>query len=186
METQAHPSLTAISYARAILELAEESNSAPAVGVELGELKKIVDGSAEFAQVLSDPAIGTAEREKLIRDVFGGRAAKLVLNFLLLLNEKGRLGLLGAISTAFDQLLDEKSGKAEVDVTVALALSEQQLADVTKKIGAALKREAVVRQHVDPSIIGGLIVQVQDQYIDGSVKAQLAAMRRQLLAGRPN
>jgi F-type H+-transporting ATPase subunit delta len=69
-------------------------------------------------------------------------------------------------------------------VTVASKLSADQLEEVRKKVGAALKKEAVVHQYVDDSIIGGLIVRVQDKLIDASVKTQLAAMRQQLLAAR--
>jgi F-type H+-transporting ATPase subunit delta len=185
MHKDNHHSPTAIAYAEALLDLANESNIAPALGQELRDLRQIVDTTPAFAQILSDPAISTAEREKLIRTVLEGRASKLTVNFLLLCNEKGRLNLLSAIAGAYDELLDQQQGKVEVDVTVAEKLNAKQLEAVGEKVGAALKRDAIVHQYVDPEIIGGLILRFQDQLIDGSVRAQLVAMRHKLLGAKP-
>jgi F-type H+-transporting ATPase subunit delta len=174
-----------MSYAEALLELANEEKKAVEIGQELRDIRQIVDTLPAFAQILADPAISTGEREKLIRDALDGRASKLLVNFLLLCNEKGRLSLLSAIAGAYDELLDQQQGKVEVDVTVARKLSAEQLTNVGKKVGAALKRDAVVHQYVDPEIIGGLILRFQDQLIDGSVRAQLVAMRQKLLSAKP-
>jgi len=109
----------------------------------------------------------------------------LLLNFMLLVNQKGRLSLLPAIAGAYDDLLDERHGKVEVDVTVSQKLDNDQIETVRQKVSAALKRDAIVHVYVDESIIGGLVLRVQDQLIDGSVRAQIAAMKRQMLAARP-
>src|SRR5439155_23633582 len=105
-------------------------------------------------------------------------------NFLGVLNEKGRLKLFVQIADAYDALLDEQFGKIEVDVTVAQKLSNDQLEEVRKRVSTALKKDAVVHQYVDESIIGGLILRVQDKLIDASVKTQIAALREQLLSAR--
>ncbi len=135
--------------------------------------------------MLSDPAISTEERGGLLHRVFDGHASTLILHFLGLVNEKGRLNLLPAIAGAFDELFDLQQGKVEVDATVAQALGDEQLETVRQRISQALKRNAVLRQYVDPQIIGGLVLRVRDQLIDGSVRAQLAAMRQRLLEARP-
>jgi F-type H+-transporting ATPase subunit delta len=185
MHKDNHQSPVAVSYAQALLDLAMEAKSADAVGQELRDLRQIVDTTPQFGQILADPAIGVEEREKLIRTVFSGKSSQLVLNFLLLLNVKGRLALLPAIAGAYDDLLDQQQGKVEVDVTVAVKLSDKQLETVRQRISTALKRDAIVHQYVDASIIGGLMLRVQDQLIDGSVRAQLNSIRRQLLSARP-
>ncbi len=186
MHKDNHQSPAAIAYAKAMLDLANDSKSAASVGQELRDLRQIIDTNLTFAQILADPSISVGEREKLLRSIFSGKASPLVLNFLLLLNKKGRLKMLAAIGGAYDDLLDEQQGLAEVDITVAQSLNAKQLESVRQKISDSLKREAVVHQYVDPSIIGGLVLRVQDQLIDGSVRAQLAAMRQRLLAARPN
>jgi F-type H+-transporting ATPase subunit delta len=185
MHRDNHQSPLAIAYAQALLELANETKSAAAMGQELRDLRQILDTTANFAEVLADPAIGNDERARLIHTVFDGRASKLLVNFLGLLNEKNRLSQLGGIAGAYDDLLDQQEGKVEVDVTVAQPLSKEQLESVRQKVGAALKRDAIVHEYTDPTIIGGLILRVQDQLIDGSVRAQIKAMRNRLLAAKP-
>lgn len=185
MHKDNHASPLATAYAQALLELANESKTAAAVGGELRDLRQVIDANPDFAQVLADPAISREERGQLIHRVFDGRASTLMLHFLGLVNEKGRLNLLTAIAGAFDDLLDQQQGKVEVDMTVAGELGKEQLETVSRKIGDALKRDAVVHQSVDPQIIGGVVLRVRDQLIDGSVRAQLAAMRQRLLGARP-
>src|SRR3954469_22519559 len=100
-----------------------------------------------------------------------------------LLASKGKLAHLDQIADAYDDLLDEQLGKIEVDVTVAQKLTAEQLEQVRQKVSAALNKDAVVHQYVDESIIGGLVLRVQDKLIDASVKTQIHKLREQLLAG---
>ena len=91
--------------------------------------------------------------------------------------------MLSEIVGAYDELLDEQMAKVEVDVTVAQKLDAQQLELVRQRVSAALKKDAVVHQYVDDTIIGGLILRVQDQLIDGSVRHQLQAIKEKLMSG---
>jgi F-type H+-transporting ATPase subunit delta len=180
-----HQSPLAIAYAQALLELANESKTTTAIGEELRALREVIDKNPRFAEVLANPSISTDERGQLLHRIFDNRASTLMLHFLGLVNEKGRLDMLSSIAGAYADLLDQQQGKIEVDATVAEKLSDEQLEAVRKKVSDALKRNAVVHQFVDPQIIGGLVLRVQDQLIDGSVRAQLAAMRQRLLDARP-
>jgi F-type H+-transporting ATPase subunit delta len=99
--------------------------------------------------------------------------------------EKHRLGSLPAISAAYDELLDKQLGKVEVDVIVAQRLTPDALETVRRRVSAALKRDAVVHPYVDESIIGGMILRVQDQLIDGSIRTQLKTIRQRMIAARP-
>jgi F-type H+-transporting ATPase subunit delta len=185
MHSEQHNSPTALAYAQALLDLAQEAKTADSIGQELQAIGQLINENPDFAQLLADPAIGHEERGKLIHRLFDGRASQLMLNFLGLTNQKGRLGLLRSISLAYDELLDQEQGIIEVDVTVAERMGDDQLENVRRKVSDALKREAVVHQYLDPAIIGGLVLRVRDQLIDGSVRAQIAAMRQNLLDARP-
>ena len=173
------------SYARALLQLANEKNQAEEVGRELRDLLGIVDSDPTFAAVIADPGVTTVTRSGLLERVFTGRLSPLLMNFLRVLNDKGRLGLLADIEMAYDEQLGVQTGKVEVDVTVAQPLTPDELEQVRRRVSQALGKEAVVHPHVDDSIIGGLILRVQDQLIDASVRYQLQAMKEQLLAARP-
>jgi F-type H+-transporting ATPase subunit delta len=183
-KTKTHNSPIAIAYATSLLELASERKQAEAIAGELAALRQIVNENRTFHQYLSDPGISHAERGETIKRIFGGNVSPLMSNFLGVLNEKNRLSGLVDIADAYDDLLAEQLGKIEVDVTVASKLSPDQLEEVRKKVGEAMKKEAVVHEFIDDSIIGGLVVRVRDKLLDASVKTQLKAMREQLSAGQ--
>jgi F-type H+-transporting ATPase subunit delta len=172
-------------YARALLGLANESEQAEAIRAELRSLREVLDGNPTFATMLSDPGISQEKRATVIHRTFGGRASPTMVNFLGLLNSKGRNGLLREIVDAYEVLMEEQLGNVEVDVTVARQLSDDQLEQVRQRVSKSLARNAIVHQHVDDSIIGGLVLRVQDKLIDASVRHQLEMMRRRLLEAAP-
>jgi F-type H+-transporting ATPase subunit delta len=144
----------------------------------------VIDADALFANFLGNPAISETERGALVEKVFRNNVSPMVMNFMLVANRKGRLGQVRQIASTYSELLDQQSGIIEVDVFVAQKLTNEQLDQVRQKIGSTLKREVVLHQYVDESIIGGLVLRVEDRLMDASVRAQLKAIRRQLLATR--
>jgi F-type H+-transporting ATPase subunit delta len=172
-------------YARALLQLANETKQAEPLRAELKSLSEILEKNPTFKAILSDPAVSEATRDTLLKKTFANRASPTLVNFLGLLNSKGRIGLIGEIIETYDELLEEQLGNVEVDVTVSQKLSPEQLERVRQKVSTVLGRNAVVHQYVDESIIGGLVLRVQDKLIDASVKHQLEMMKRQLLAAAP-
>ena len=180
-----HHDPTSIAYAQSLLELAGEKNEAEPVGQELGQLAEIVESNPTFAAYLADPGISHEVRADILKKMFFGQVSPLVWNFLGVLNLKGRIKGIRAIASAYDDLLDEKLGKIEVDVTVAQKLGPEQLEQVRQRVSQALGKDAVIHQYVDESIIGGLLLRVQDKLIDSSVKSQLQSLKTQMLASRP-
>jgi F-type H+-transporting ATPase subunit delta len=170
----------AVPYATSLLELALEKNLAPQIGAELRDIQGILKDSPSLKLFLADPTVDQATRGELVKKMFSGQVQPLVLNFLGLLNRRKRLSDLSAVIDTYHELLDTKLGKIEVDITVAQRLSDEQLSDVSGRVGRALGRNAVVHQYVDESIIGGMILRVGDKLIDGSIKTQLNAIRDDL------
>jgi F-type H+-transporting ATPase subunit delta len=184
MPKQIHPSSSAVAYATALIELANDRKLTQPIAEELSGLREVLAQNPTFRQFLADPSIGESERTEVLTRVFGGKLQPLLDHFMKLLAAKHKLGQLDQIADAYDDLLEEQLGKIEVDVTVAQKLSPDQLEDVRKKVSSALGKDAVVHQYVDESIIGGLILRVQDKLIDASVKTQIAKLREQLLSAR--
>ena len=156
-----------------------------ALGQELKDLQQIVHDNPPFRLYLADPGIGVFERKAALQHIFEGKVMPLVSDFMRLLNERGRLILLSDVAGAFDELLEDKLGKVEVDVTVARPLDPAQMEQVRKGVSAALKKDAVTHQYVDESIIGGLLIRVEDRLIDASVRHQLMAIKEKFLASTP-
>ena len=175
---------TAVAYARSILDLANEKGQAAEFGQELAAIGELLRQNPTFAEFLADPGVGATERTAALDKLFRGRASPLVMNLMGVLNTRGRLNLLGAVTDAYADLLDEQLGNVEVDVTVAQKLDPSQLEEVRQRVSQALGRNAVVHQYVDEDIIGGLVLRVEDRLIDASVRYQLEAMRERMLAAR--
>jgi F-type H+-transporting ATPase subunit delta len=185
MAKEIHTTPLAVAYARSIRELATALNTAADIGRELTDLSKIVDDNDDLQNFLASPAIGEVERGRVLDSALRSRASELTLNALLVMNRKGRLGILLQVVNAYNDLLQMQQGIIEADVIVAEKLSTDQLEQVRQRVSSVLKREVVMHQYVDVSIIGGLVLRIEDRLLDASVKAQLRAIRRQLLAARP-
>jgi F-type H+-transporting ATPase subunit delta len=179
-----HHSPVALTYAQALLELAGDQKQAEAVGEELRQLGQLLDQQESLRLFLADPAIAHLQRQALLEHVFKERLSPLVYAFLGVMNVKGRLRFLRQAIAAYADLLDEKMGKVEVDLTVAHELSVQEMESVRQRISQALGKQVNFRRHVDPDIIGGLVLRVQDQLLDASVRSQLDAMKEKMLAAR--
>jgi F-type H+-transporting ATPase subunit delta len=184
MAKEIHITPLARAYAQSLLDLANEQNRADVIGQELEEVAKVAESEPRLAGFFSNPTISEADRAKVLEKAFRGRIPDLLLNTLQVMNRKGRLNLLRPMANGYAELLQQQQGIIEVDLYVAERLTPDHLQQARQKVGAALRREAVVYQYVDPSLIGGLLIRVEDRLLDASVRAQLRAVRRQLLAAR--
>jgi F-type H+-transporting ATPase subunit delta len=173
-------------YAQSLLELADAAGGDEKIvetGGELSVIAEMIREDAEIAEFLRSPIVDSEKRAASLRRIFEGRVSDLVLRFMLVLNGKGRLGEFGAMASGYDQLVNERMGRVEVDVmTVDGSLDPDQLALLGEKVKAKLGQEPVFHQYADESLIGGLVLRVGDQLIDGSVRGQLRRMREELLA----
>lgn len=181
--TEQNKTMSAV-YAKSLLELASDQKQAEPIGQELRELRQVVEADPLFNDFFSDPSVGRDKRAKIVDDVMGSRVSPLLRNFIHVANEHNVLRHLSQISEVYDELLDELLGKVEVDVTVAQKLNADQLENVRQRVSQAIKKDAIIHQYVDEAIIGGMVLRVGDQVIDGSVRAQLDAMRQKLLSSR--
>jgi F-type H+-transporting ATPase subunit delta len=173
-------------YAQSLLELADAAGGDEKIvetGGELSVIAEMIRDDAEVAEFLRSPIVDSEKRAASLRRIFEGRVSDLVLRFMLVLNGKGRLGEFGSMASGYDQLVNERMGRVEVDVmTVDGSLDPDQLALLGEKVKAKLGQEPVFHQYADESLIGGLVLRVGDQLIDGSVRGQLRRMREELLA----
>ena len=183
MPTQVHD--VAKVYAQSLLELALASGGdTPAeVGAELDALCEAARADAGFREFLASPMLDRAEREASLGRILKGKASDLLLRFVLVLNRKGRLGNLLEIGDAFDQLLQERFGKIEVDVFTVQGgqLPDEVTAAVKARVKSAFGKEAVLHSYRDAAMIGGIKLRIGDQLIDGSVATRLRRMQAAML-----
>lgn len=170
-------------YAQSLFELAEAKGGQQAIEEVADELESIVElarADRTFGEFLASRILATEARESSIKTIFSGKVSDLTFNFLLVLNEKDRLGRLSDIAAAYDYLLQEKFGRVEVDVFTAAAIDQSQLDSIKNRLSSALGKEPVLHAYTDAAMLGGLKLQVGDQLIDASVATRLRRMKDQL------
>ncbi len=171
-------------YARSLYELAEEAGGLPKIFEVAGELEEICELAREdgsFDEFLASPIIDRGRRAEALGRIFQDRITDLTLRFLLVVNDKGRLGHLEAINEALDRLVQIAHGRVEVDVFTAGSLEEEQLALIRARIQSKLGREPILHCYTDESLIGGIKLRIGDRLIDGSLATRLRRIRQRLL-----
>jgi F-type H+-transporting ATPase subunit delta len=166
-------------YARALFEAAEEKGRLEPVSTELAQLATAVAEVPELRELLRSPELDPRARAAALEDLLAG-GDKLLRNFVLLLADKGRSGLLEEIAREFERLLAEHEGIVHVELTTAVELSDAEERKLLKQIEQASGRKVEATRSVDPSLIGGIVLQVGSHRLDASVRGRLERLRREL------
>jgi len=173
------------SYAEALVNAAEKAGQADAVLDELDELvADVFKAHPKFAALVSSPSIPAHEKDRILGETFGGRALPTVVNFLRVLNRHGRLGHLEAITRAARAIFDRRQNRQPVTVRSAVPLDDSQKAALRDRMARLLSATPILNVVVDPSLIGGLVVQVGDDVYDASVRNHLEQLRHRLIEGK--
>lgn len=165
-------------YAEAAFELAREEG---AIDRWRQDLRDIADAFSipELQQVLVDDRIPLEERYRIVERVLD--VHPLALNLAKLLVRRGRVGIARRVAAIFAQLADAYSGIVDAEVTTAVELGEDERDRIRERLKELLGREVRISTRVDPTIVGGVVVRVGDQVIDGSVRTRLRLLRDQLV-----
>lgn len=170
---------TARPYAEAAFALARDTGRLKPWSEMLGLLAAIA-GDAGMQRLLGDPRLPHERLAGLVIEIGGAHLDKAAQNFVRLLAENRRLGLLPEIIELYEIRRAEAEAIVEADVTSAYPLSDAE----QQKIGAALKRrlgrEVHVTARVDAALLGGIVIRAGDLVIDGSVRGRLAALASHL------
>ncbi|NMF83488.1 ATP synthase F1 subunit delta [Nodosilinea sp. P-1105] len=170
-------------YAQALMSIAQDNNVTDQVGAEAAELLDLLDSSEDLQQFLANPLVETEAKKAVLRQIAEGSVSPFVLSFLLLLVDRGRIPMVEDILRQYQALLRELNQTVLAEVTSAVDLSEEQRSDIKARVaGFTSARDVELSVQVDPSLLGGLIVQVGSQVIDASLKGQLRRIGLQLSA----
>ena len=165
-------------YASALFDLAKADNSVAAVEQGLDKLIALASENQDFARFLRSPVINTEEKAQAMHALLEkAKAHTTVGNFVKVVARNGRLFALPAIIKGFRALAAKDRGEISADVTSAAALSSAQLKSLADTLKGKIGKTVTLTEHVDPSLIGGLVVKVGSQMIDSSLKTKLQAMK---------
>ncbi|MHB1214174.1 MAG: F0F1 ATP synthase subunit delta [Thiobacillus sp.] len=162
-------------YAEAVFRMAQGENDLAGWSSRLQSLALIVS-DAQVARLIADPAVSIERVASLIIEVAGGDLGERGGNFVKVLAENGRLSLLPDVGAQFEMLKANAEGTLEATITSAQELTPAQLDDLVAGLKAKFNRAVNVQVAVDPELIGGAVIAIGDQVIDGSVKGRLQRM----------
>jgi F-type H+-transporting ATPase subunit O len=170
-------------YASALYISAVRKNVLEPVEAELQQVRGAAETNPVFADFLKDPSVSKTVRVKAIVEIFKNtKFNDVTKNFLAVLAENGRLSRLPQITSAYTELLLAHRGEVLVVVTAALELTKQELEDIKNAMKGYLKpgQTLKIEQKVDRSIIGGIVVDIQDKHIDLSIDTKIRQMEKLL------
>jgi len=168
-------------YSAALYALTLEQGNATAVTAGLDSFAAALDNNTGLADFYASPVIERGLKMKILERTLAGRVDELTLNFLLLLVRKRREGLLAIVARQMHELLDEAAGREKAEVASPIALTPPQLAELARRLSRVYGRTIIPDEKVEPELLGGLVVQVGDRYVDASVAGKLEELRRHLL-----
>ncbi|HET7366337.1 MAG TPA: F0F1 ATP synthase subunit delta [Burkholderiales bacterium] len=177
----AEPRTVARPYAEAAFKLADEAGALARWSEMLAALAAVA-ADPRVRQAAADPRLSDAQRAGLFITVLGGRLTGEAENFVRVLAQNDRLGLLREIREQFEMLKNEREGVVEATVQSAFELTAAQLKDIVTRLEKKTGRKVRPQVSVDRELIGGVKIVLGDKVIDGSARAQLAALETALKA----
>lgn len=176
----------ATKYARAIFELAQEENKLDAYDKDLNQVQADVFSLPDAVKFFQNPLVPHQAKKDLLTKAFKGEVSAKVMNFLMLLVDKNRIGIFNEIYEIFTGLKNQEQGILVADVVMAFPLTKTQETQLTKKLATITGKKIQIRKHEDKSILGGLIVTIGDKRIDGSAAGRLRALKSTMSVGASN
>lgn len=172
----------AAAYAEAVLDLAAKSQQEEAVLQELHVINEVFASDKDMTVVINHPAIGAQQKKEMLNKVFSGKLSVLSDNLLNLLADKRRLDLLPFIESGFRSLLNKRKNVVSASLVCSEPLADSNVANIKAQLTEHLGKRLELDVKVDPSLIGGVVLRLGDQVIDGSLSGRLKAIEAALLS----
>jgi F-type H+-transporting ATPase subunit delta len=153
-----------------------------ATNQDLSALAEVVAGPSGFAAALNHPLVTAAQKEGLVRKVLADASCPLLTDFLLLLLKRHRFPFFSLIVEEFQRLYDAARSMVCVQLKSAVPLSAAETARLTPALERLVKGTVKIIATVDPSIMGGLVINFQDKLLDASVKTRLRGLQEKMMA----
>lgn len=170
------------TYASVMLDAAAQAGGQDAVLEVRDQAEQIVGfmrSNMDLSSALEDTSYTPAQRAEIARGVFASYDPVLV-DVLAVMAERGDIALLSKVLKSYEEQIESKLNIAVVDVTTVVPLDDSLREVITKKAEADLGTDVVLREHIDQSILGGIIMSANGKRIDASVLSQLESARNVL------
>lgn len=178
------PGSIARRYARALLSIGIEMHLFEQFGKEIDQFAEVFADQTLVA-VLANPTHPLSKRKAVLEDLISRvRPSNTVRNFLLLLIDRDRIGILVDVAREYRAMVDEHAGRIRAEVTSARRLAPHELDQLERALAEQMKKKVILTQSVDEELIAGTVTKVGSVIYDGSVRTRLSEMRDTLISGR--
>lgn len=168
-------------YARALMDVAQDTNSTDALAEQVRSLQSLLEESPELQDFIGNPVIEDEDKKAVLRRVLGEGSSPYLSNFLMLLVDKRRIALTESILEQFLMLWRQITKTALAEVTAAKELSGEQQQQIIDRVKGMTGNNSVeIKTSVDPALIGGVIIKVGSQVVDASIRGQLRQITQRL------
>jgi F-type H+-transporting ATPase subunit delta len=174
----------AVQYAEALLDLALTAGGdiPESVLSDLEAINAVVASTPDFNTVLAHPSVSSADKKQLLVSTFENVVNDLTLRFLQVLADRRRVNLLPYVESSYRELLNARKNIAVASLTSADELSDAAVEEIRARLARRLGKQVELTVKVDPTLVGGVVLRVGDEVIDGSLKGRLAALEASLLS----
>lgn len=169
-------------YAKSLIDLAVEQNSLEDTLKDVQLLSNVCSQSREFCVMLRSPVVSPDKKEAIVEAVFNDRMHTLTKAFMNLLVNKGREGYLPEIAMAFIDQYKQMKNIRTVKLTTAAPVNDSVKEAIRTKVAASMPGQQVdMNVSIDPELIGGFVLEMDDRLIDASVRRDLQDIRKKFL-----
>ncbi len=173
-------STIANNYAQTLLELARRAGDTEGWGKMVDDVANAIRDDATLRNFLSTPRLSAAEKNAILASAFQDRMPRLLVRFLQAVVTNRRQAIIPEIAEEYRSLLDATENRVHAQVTVAREASAADRKMIAEQLSRVLGKKVIPHLTVNPAILGGLVVRVGDDVMDGSVRRRLASLRNQL------
>ena len=167
--------------AQSLFSVAEKKNSVFEIKISLEHLVNLYRKNAEFRFILLSKRIEKNQKSKILKNSLKDKLNSNAFEILDFLLESDNVRDLPAILTRYQKIMFEKTESSQVSVTVSNAMDEQSKTDLQQSIETKLDKKIDIQLDVDSSLIGGMVLRIDNTIIDGSIKRQLEKIREHLV-----
>ncbi len=165
-------------YAKSLLELATETGKTEVVKKDMAFLAEAYKESRDLRVFLKSPVIEGSKKVAILKEVLRSQLDELTERFIKLMAKGGREGDLATIAQAYLDLYQKQNGIEAAVVTTAAPLTEAQRTSLISKLAETLGKEIVLEEKVNPELIGGMILRVDNREYNGSIATKLNLLRK--------
>lgn len=167
-------------YAIALFDIALEKNILDKITEELIILTEIINEDNNITKLLSHPQLSKVEKKEIVKKIFNS-VNQTLLNFIYVIVDNNRFVDINDIKREFINLYNEYLNILEVEAITAIPITDTQVSLLEKKLAQKYRRKINIKNIIDTSIIGGMVLKINNQIIDYTIKTQLQSLKSHIL-----